>query len=92
MKTLVMLFILGQSADMGTTTAAIRQGCVEMNPLFQPPAQTAKIVVVKAGATLGISLLSWKIQKKHPRYARTILVIGAVAGFGAAGWNVGQQC
>ena len=92
MKSLIIMFVLAQSADTGTTMRALQQGCGEFNPLFQPPYQSAKMIGIKGGATVGLSLLSWRIRKRHPRYARTIMIVGTVAGFSAAGWNAAQAC
>jgi hypothetical protein len=82
---LIALTLSSETADIQTTRAAIQRGCVESNPLIgsaQP--STARLVLVKAPATLALVYVGHKLAAHHPRLA--VLAVGAGAGatFGVA--------
>lgn len=80
--------VSGQVADGVSTVMSDR----ELNPAMKPIAgKPAVLLATKAAVGVGAVALGDLLAKKgHPRAGRVLCILGGVAGWGAAGWNLAQ--
>src|SRR5437773_3398656 len=73
MKTTLLLMILSQGADIGTSLTAFHLGAHEMNPLVSdyPPI----FLIHAVSIDLGEDLLLLKLSQKHPKIARALMAL-----------------
>lgn len=78
--------------DIVQTTRCGRAGsCVERNPIYRPVAKNyAEMAAMKAGIVTGVAVTSWKLRRRRPKLAWTILISATVAQGAAVAWNAHQ--
>ncbi len=78
----LLLAITGQAADVLTTWIVLDMGGFEKNPLLGSDPNLILVFVVK------LTLLAFAFCLLKGMARIRILTIGALVGFGAAGWNL----
>ena len=79
---ILLLSILGQSADVATTWIILEAGGIETNPMLGPDPNLFFVLMVK----LAVIALAFYLLKGVARVR--VLAFGSLIGFGAAGWNL----
>ena len=80
--------IAGQVADAVTTSQAIARGGREVNPVMRWAAgDSTRLLVVKAGAGVGLAWVLHRAHRDRPRAAKTAAAIVTAIGIGVAVWN-----
>lgn len=87
LKALLLSLALSNGVDAGTSIAAFSRGAVERNP-FVLSTRTAPFLAEVSVATATELWLASKLDSRHPRIVRTLMVIGIGAGVAASINNV----
>jgi len=75
MSAWLLALVLTQAGDAATTCAALRAGFVEANPLIGAGASCGRVVALKALTVAPLVLVAPKLARRHPRFARALLIV-----------------
>jgi len=76
--------VAGQCSDFATTEWGLDHGYVEANPLVGEHPTDTQIALFKLGS-IGVF---WGLGELFPDKREEIFKLGAIVGFGAAGYNL----